>query len=168
MMTEASAITQPQRTLLSTRREYREGFDRIIGLAQRELRIFDADFSDLEMNSPQRSEMLRDFLLRSRNSRLYIAVHDTGYIRNSCPRLLQLLRQFSDRMFIHQTEGEAARAQDCFALADRLHVVRRPVRSQPRGTLRLEDGEECQGMHMRFSEIWECSSPAVTATTAGL
>jgi hypothetical protein len=167
-MTEAPALPQPQRWLLSTRREYRDACERVIGLAQRELRIFDADFSGLEMNSPQKAELLRDFLLRSRNSRLYIAVNDTEYLRNSCPRLLQLLRQFSDRMFIHQTQGEAARVQDCFVLADTLHVVRRPVRSQPRGTLRLDDGEECQGMHLRFSEIWDSSFPAVTATTAGL
>jgi len=167
-MTEESALPQPQRLPLSTRREYRDAFERLIGLAQRELRVFDADFSDLEINSPQKSELLRAFLLRGRNNRLYIAVHDTDYIRNYCPRLLQLLRQFSDRMFIHQTQGEAARVQDSFVLADKLHFVRRPVRAQPRGTLGLHDEQESQGMHLRFSEIWECSLPAVTATTAGL
>jgi hypothetical protein len=167
-MSEESAPLQPERLLLSTRREYRDAFERLLGLAQRELRIFDADFSDLEINSPQKSELLRSFLLRGRDVRLYIAVHETDYIRGRCPRLLELLRQFSDRMFIHQTQGEAARAQDCFALADNLHVVRRPVRAQPRGTLKLNDLQEAQGMHLRFSEIWDCSFPAVTATTAGL
>lgn len=167
-MTEESALPQPQRLPLSTRKEYRDAFERLIGLAQRELRIFDADFSDLEINSPQKSELLRAFLLRGRNNRLYIAVHDTGYIRNYCPRLLDLLRQFSDRMFIHQTQGDAARVQDSFVLADKLHFVRRPVRAQPRGTLGLCDEQESQGMHLRFSEIWDSSFPAVTATTAGL
>ena len=167
-MTEESDRPQALRLPLSTRKEYRDAFERLIGLAQRELRIFDADFSDLEINSPQKSELLRAFLLRGRNNRLYIAVHDTDYIRNYCPRLLGLLRQFSDRMFIHQTQGEAARVQDSFVLADKLHFVRRPVRSQPRGTLGLCDEQESQGMHLRFSEIWECSFAAVTATTAGL
>jgi len=167
-MTEESVLPQPERWLLSTRREYRDAFERLIGLAQRELRIFDADFSDLEINSPREYELLRAFLLRGRNNRLYIALHDTDHIRNYCPRLLELLRQFSDRMFIHQTQGEAARVQDCFLLADRLHFVRRPVRAQPRGTLRLNDEQESQGMHLRFAEIWDSSFPAVTATTAGL
>jgi len=99
---------------------------------------------------------------------LYIAVHDTEYIRNSCPRLLTLLRQFSDRMFIHQTQGDAARIQDCLVLADRLHVVRRPVHAQPRGALRLYDEQEGQSMFMRFAEIWESSIPAVSASTSGL
>jgi len=167
-MTEGSAAPRAERLLLTTRREYREAFERLIGLALRELRIFDSDFSDLEMNSPKKSELLRAFLLRGRDSRLYIAVHDTDYIRSSCPRLLDLLRQFSDRMFIHQTQGEAARVQDCFVLADSLHVLRRPVRAQPRGTLKLNDEHESQGMQLRFTEIWECSFPAVSATTAGL
>ena len=167
-MTEDSTLPQLERLLLSTRKEYRDAFERLIGLAERELRIFDADFSDLGINSPQKSELLRAFLLRGRNNRLYIAVHETDYIRDYCPRLLDLLRQFSDRMFIHQTQGEAARVQDSFVLADKLHFVRRPVRAQPRGTLRLHDAQESQGMHLRFSEIWDSSSPAVSATTAGL
>jgi hypothetical protein len=159
---------RPERSMLSTRREYRDAFERLIGLTQRELRVFDPDFSDLEINSPRKQELLRAFLLRSRNSRLYIAVHDTDFIRDYCPRLRELLRQFSDRMFIHQTQGEAARIQDCFVLADRLHCLRRPVHAQPRGTLTLNDEKECQGMHLRFSEIWDSSSPAVSATTSGL
>ena len=159
---------QPERLLLSTRREYRDAVERLIGLAERELRVFDADFSDLEINSQQKTELLRAFLLRSRNNRLYIAVHDTDHIRNRCPRLLELLRQFSDRMFIHQTQGEAARVQDCFVLADTLHIARRPVRTQPRGTLKLCDEQEAQGMLLRFSEIWDSSFPAVSASTSGL
>jgi hypothetical protein len=145
---------QPERCALSTRREYRDALARLIGLAQRELRIFDPDFSDLEINSPQTYELLRAFMLR--------------YIRNDCPRLLNLLRQFSDRMFIHQTQGEATSAQDSLVLADKLHFVRRPVQAQPRATLRLNDDQESQGMHLRFSEIWDNSFPAVSATTSGL
>jgi hypothetical protein len=156
------------RSALSTRKEYRDALERLIGLAQHELRIFDADLSDLEINTPQKYELLRAFLLRTRSNRLYIAVHDAGYIRNYCPRLLHLLRQFSDRMFIHQTQGEATSAQDSLVLADKLHFVRRPVQAQPRATLRLYDDQECQGMLLRFSEIWDNSFPAVSATTSGL
>ena len=159
---------RPQRSLLSTRKEYRDALERLVGLAQHELRMFDADFSGLDIDSPQTYELLRAFLLRGRNNRLYIAVHDTDHIRNYCPRLLKLLRQFSDRMFIHQTQGEAARAPDCLLLADKLHFVRRPVQAQPRATLRLNDDEESQGMLLRFSEIWDNSFPAVSATASGL
>ena len=159
---------QPERCALSTRKEYRDALARLIGMAQREVRIFDPDFSDLEINSPQTYELLRAFMLRARNNQLYIVAHNTGYIRNYCPRLLNLLRQFSDCMFIHQTQGEATSAQDSLVLADKLHFVRRPVQAQPRATLRLNDDQESQGMHLRFSEIWDNSFPAVSATTSGL
>lgn len=165
---EETVQPQPERLALHSRKEYRDALERLTALAQRELRIFDADFSDLEINSQHKCELLRAFLLRSRNSRLYIAVHDTDYIRNYCPRLLVLLRQFSDRMFIHQTQGEAASVQDCLVLADKLHFVRRPVYAQPRATLILNDDKESQGIYLRFSEIWDSSFPAVSATTSGL
>jgi hypothetical protein len=159
---------RPERLALFTRQEYRDALERLSTLAQRELRIFDADFSDLEINSRQKYELLRAFLLRGRDNRLYIAVHDTDYIRNYCPRLLNLLRQFSDRMFIHQTQGEAASAQDSLVLADKLHFVRRPIQAHPRATLALNDDQESEGMLLRFSEIWDSSFPAVSATTSGL
>ena len=167
-MTEEVASPQPERVLFSTRKEYLDAIERLIGLARRELRIFDADVSDLKIDSPWTYELLRAFLLRGRDNRLYMAVHQTDYIRNNCPRLLHLLRQFSDRMFIHQTQGDAARIQDCFVLADKLHFVRRPVQAQPRAVLRLNDEPECQGIYLRFSEIWDSSFPAVSATTSGL
>lgn len=159
---------QPQRSVLTTRKEYGEALEQLIELAQQELRILDADFSDLDINSPKKYELLRAFMLRGRNNRLYIAVHNADYIRNYCPRLLNLLRQFSDRMFIHQTQGEATSAQDSLALADKLHFVRRPVQAQPRAALRINDEQESQGMYLRFSEIWDSSFPAISATTSGL
>ncbi len=167
-MAEEAAFPQAERLLLSTRKEYLEALDRLIGLAQRELRILDADFSELKIDSPRTQELLSAFLLRGRDNRLYIAVHDADYIRNHCPRLLDLLRRFSDRMFIHRTEGDAARAQDSLVLADRLHFVRRPVQAQPRAALKLNDEQESQGMYLRFSEIWDSSVPVVPATTSGL
>ena len=167
-MTEEADSPKPERVLLSTRAEYLEALDQLIGLAQRELRIFDADFFHLKIDSPRTHELLRAFLLRGRDNHLYIAVHDTEYLRNNCPRLLDLLQQFSDRMFIRQTEGDAARAQDSFVLADKRHVVRRPVQAQPRATLRLNDEHEGQGIFLRFSEIWDSSIPVVSATTSGL
>ncbi|TSA14150.1 MAG: hypothetical protein D4R74_08765 [Betaproteobacteria bacterium] len=167
-MTDAIDPPQPERVLLSTRREYLEALLRVAGLARRELRIFDAHCADLDIDSPQTHELLRVFLLRSRDNRLYLAVHDIEHIRTRCPRLLLLLRQFSDRMFIHRTQGDAARAQDCFVLADRLHFVRRPVHAQPRATLRLNDEQESQGIYLRFSEIWDSSVPAISASTSGL
>lgn len=158
----------PQRVLLSSRREYLDGMDAIIARAQRELRIFDPDLSELGLGSPARVEALAQFLRRSRNNRIYVALHATEFVVGRAPRVINLLVLFSANMWIHQTQDDAARAQDCFVLGDAEHVVRRPVAKQPRGVLILDDPAEASTMRERFAEIWQSSFSAVSANTAGL
>jgi len=157
-----------ERILLGRKREYLEGFDRLLGLAQRELRVFDGDLSELGIDTPRRIELLRQFLLKSRSNRLYVALHDPEYVKKYCPRLIMLIGTFSGMMFVHRVHGDAARVQDCFVLCDAVHVVRRPVRSQARGVLLLNDFKEAHAMRERFNEIWESSVPSVSANTVGL
>ena len=167
-MSETPADAVPERTLLAAKNDYFEGFNRLLGLARRELRIFDPDLSELDMNSTHRIETLTRFLRESRTHRLYIVLHDVEHVAKRCPRLITLLGSFPTGLFILQTQGEAAKVQDCFALADGDHLVRRPVTTQPRGVLAINDPKECQPMRERFDEIWESSVPAVSANTTGL
>jgi len=161
------AAPPPQRSLLLSRREYVAGFDRLLGLARHELRIFDPDLSELGLNSPQKIGLLQNLILRGEN-RILIAVHDTGHVLQRCPRLMSLLGSFYGSVLIYQTTGIAARVQDCFALADADHLVRRPVTRQPRGVLILNDPKEGFPMRDRFNEIWAHSQPTVAPSAAGL
>jgi len=120
------------------------------------------------MNSAARIEQLEAFLAASPDARLRIAVHEADGIRTGCPRLVSLLAQHAGAIAIHATEGEAARAQDCFVLADAEHFVRRAVAGQPRGAIGLNDQREGRQMHDRFEEIWTSSVLAISATTLGL
>jgi hypothetical protein len=167
-VSETPIDASPQRMLLTARSEYLEGFSRLLGLVRRELRIFDPDLSELSMNLPQRVEALVRLLRGSRTHRIYIAIHHTEHLTTRCPRLMTLLGSYPAGMFIRQTRGDAAKAQDCFVLADNEHLVRRPVATQPRGVLVLNDAKECQPIHDRFGEIWEASMPGVSANTTGL
>jgi hypothetical protein len=167
-MSDPSAEALPERILLQTRSDYPEAFNRLVGLARRELRIFDPDLSELEMNSTSRVQSLTRFLRGSRTRRIYIALHDVGHVTKHCPRLIALLGSYTSAILIFQTHGDAAKVQDCFVLADGDHLVRRPVRTQPRGVLVLNDPKECQPMRERFDEIWESSLPGVSAITTGL
>src|SRR5512140_1358849 len=63
-MTEETGTPLPERLLLSTRKEYLEAMEQVFALAQRELRIFDADFFHLKIDAPYRQDLLRRFLLR--------------------------------------------------------------------------------------------------------
>jgi hypothetical protein len=167
-MNDAPAGSTPERTLLQTRSDYPLGFGRVLGLVQRELRVFDPDLSELEMNSAQRVEALSRLLRGGANRRVFIALHDVDYVSKRCPRLIALLGMYASSIFIHRTLGDAAKVQDCFVLADGDHLVRRPVTAQPRGVLVIGDPKECQPMRERFEEIWESSEPAVSANTTGL
>jgi len=167
-MNEPGADAVPERILLETKRDYLEGFNRLLGLARWELRIFDLDLSELEMNSTHRVETLTRFLRGSRMRRIYIALHDVEHVTKRCPRVITLLGSYTSAILIFQTQGDAAKVQDCFVLADGDHLVRRPVRTQPRGVLAINDPKQCQPMRERFDEIWESSLPAVSVNTTGL
>lgn len=158
----------PERTLFTSKAEYNHAADRLLAIAENELRVFDPDFGDFRLEVPARIEALRHFLRRGLNNRLYIAVHDPDSVQRYCPRLVALLGTFSGRILINRTLGEAARVQDCFILADKVHVLRRPVATQGRGVFILNDPRECLGMLGRFEEIWGSSEPGVSANSTGL
>jgi hypothetical protein len=167
-MNDGTDEAAPQRTLLATRREYLDGVERLLGLARRELRLFDPDLAELDLNAAPRIARLREFLHANRMHRLYVAVHDTGFVTRRCPRVLALLGSFPRQMFIYQTLGEALKAQDCFVIADDRHLVRRSVAAQPRGVLVLDDPRDVGSIRDRFQEIWESSAPTVSPTVTGL
>jgi hypothetical protein len=167
-MAEAPAVPDPERTLLQAKSDYACGFGRILSLVQRELRIFDPDLSELQVNSAERVEMLSRFLRGGPNRRVFIALHDVDYVSKRCPRFVALLGIHASSVFIYRTIGDAAKVQDCFVLADGDHLVRRPVTAQARGVLVINDPKECQPMRERFDAIWQSSEPAVSANTTGL
>src|SRR3970040_1268972 len=75
-------------------REYEELIDGLIPQTQRVIRVFDRILS-LAWNSPQRYEALRQFLLTNRVNRLFIVVHDAEPIERECPRVVELVGEFS-------------------------------------------------------------------------
>lgn len=167
-MIEPASGAAPERTLLQSKSDYPRGFDRLLRLVRSELRIFDPDLSQLQMNSSARIETLARFLRGGRMRRILIALHEVEHVTKRCPRLITLLASYTSAIRIHQTTGDAAKVHDCFVLADGEHLVRRPVSAQPRGVLVISDPKECQPMRERFDEIWESSVLAVSANTTGL
>ena len=164
----AKILAQPERRLLGTRREYLAAFDELVAGLRRELRVFDPDCVQLDLSAPERAERMRAFLLASRDNRLLVAVHDPEHLKKHSPRFMRIVAEFSASIAIHQTEGEAARAQDCFVLADLEHFVRRPVATATRGVHAINELQEGRLIHERFDEIWQSSVPAISATTLGL
>ena len=167
-MDEPGDPSAPQRRLTTTRGEYLEGFSTLLRLARRDLRIFDPDLSQLDIDSTAQMDLLTRFLRESRARSVLIALHDLEHVTRHCPRLIALLGSFTGRISINRTEGDAAKVQDCFVLADGEHLIRRPVTAQARGVLVIGDPKECQPILERFGEIWESSVHGVSANTTGL
>jgi hypothetical protein len=159
--------TTPQHTPLFGDTEYDAALDKVMARAQRSIRIFEQTLGR-GYNSPQRFEMLRRFLLVNSRSRLQIVVHEPRTIDRNCPRMLNLLRLHSHAISIHETHSNAKAVYDPFAVVDDHSFVHRFHFDEMRGLLALDDPIGTHVLAERFDEIWEASSPTVSATTIGL
>lgn len=148
--------------------EYQHALDQVIAQARQSVHLFEYDLHEGGWNSPQRAELLKRFVLGSANNRLQIALHSVDFVRRNCPRLLNLQRQYSYAVFIHETNPEARSINDPMLIADGRHYVHRFHYAQARGELVLHDPEQTLRLSRRFDEIWHASIVAVTATTLGL
>lgn len=148
--------------------EYRQALDAVIEHTRHTLQLFDFDLHDGGWNSPQRYARLKRFLLASVHNRLHIALHSVDYVSRNCPRMLNLLREHSYAVFIHQTNPEARAVFDPLLIGDDAHYAHRFHFEQPRGEYVLNDLAKTQGLIQRFNEIWQASTVAVSATTLGL
>jgi hypothetical protein len=148
-------------------RAYEAATDELIVLAQRSVRIFDRALGRA-FNSAQRIDALSRLLLERRTNRVRIVVHDASNIVAECPRLMTLLRRFSDTLAIHQTLRAARGVYDPFAIADEMRFVHRFHYDSMRGVAVIGDLAATRTLISRFDDIWEASSPAASATTIGL
>jgi hypothetical protein len=141
--------------------------DDLIANSKHAVRVFDKSVGR-SFNTAQRCALLRDLLLASRSNRVYIALHETSNIVRDCPRLVNLLRQFSHSMFIYRTLPAARQVYDPFVIGDDLRFVHRFHYDRPRGAAVIGDLTNTTLMLRRFEEIWSVSAPAICATTIGL
>ena len=146
---------------------YEIAIDELLAQARSRIAVFEPQLS-VRFNSPRRYEVLRAFLLSSRANQIRVLVHDATTISRNCPRLVQLLRQYSDAVLVHETPEEAKRIYDPFSVADNLGYVRRFHHEDDRGVTSLDDEGTALELARRFDEMWDLSSPAVTATVLGL
>ncbi len=166
-MTDAEK-PQPAYTRFDDDVGLQEAIDRLLLQPGRELRIFDPDLSSLRPNLPARVDTLLKFLQASRTRRIYIAVHNTGYLSRHAPRLLGLYARYSHAIAIHGTHDGLHELKDSFMVLDSSHYVRRAVARYYRGAIGLNDELEAYSMRARFLEIWGASHPAPMLKTLGL
>lgn len=157
-----------QHTAINGVTDYVAALDGLCGLAQRSLFIFENDFDSIGFNSEARYNTLRRFLLSSPNARLHLLAHDAQPLVRFCPRMMLLLRQFSNSMHIYQTPVNLRHLSEPFSVADELHFVRRFHFDDARGIFARNDPEGARLLKSRFEEMWASSHPSASATTLGL
>lgn len=148
-------------------REYEAHIDELIPQTVRIIRVFDRSLSRA-WNASGRHEALRQFLLADRQNRLLIVVHDAGPIERECPRLVDLVRQFSAAVRIHETLSLAKEVYDPFVVFDANHYLHRFHYRFLRAARGVNDLVGTQQLLDRYAEIWEASALAVGAGTSGL
>lgn len=147
---------------------YREATELVIGLAQRELLIFDQDLSKGDYASIRRFEQLQDFLGRDRQNRLTMVLQDTEHFIRRCPRLFELLKTYGHAMTVYETNDQVKVAKDMFIIADKQHYLRRFHVDQPRFRYDSDDAETVHMLGMRFDELLEATSHTVATSSLGL
>ena len=158
---------KPQHSPIYGNAEYEAAIDTILRTASSRIRIFDRALGK-EYNSSRRVELLRQFLLASRRNSLHIVLHESRAMDRDCPRILRLLRTYGHSISIHETHPTAESVYDPFVIVDGDCFVHRFHFDEMRGLMAVDDPIGTHTFVERFAEIWEASSPAVSATTLGL
>jgi hypothetical protein len=157
-----------QHTTLDGVTDYIAALDTVCASAQRTLNIFEQNYEGFGFNSEARFDMLNRFLIASPINRLNVLAQDPQHLIRYCPRMMTLLRQFGESMFIYQTPRSLQNISEAFAVADNSNYVRRYHFDDTRGLLARNDPEEARRLNSRFQEMWASSHSCASGTTLGL
>jgi hypothetical protein len=163
----SEAELKPNQIMLGER-NYEAAIDLVLAQAENELLIFDQDFARGDYASLPRFELLQDFLSKNSLSKLTIILQNTEYFILHCPQLFDLLKHYGHKMVVFETNDNAKIAKDCFIVADKKHYVRRFHIDQARFKYALDDVEECANLTMRYGELMDETTEAVSSTKLGL
>lgn len=147
---------------------YSEAINIILASAQHELLIFDQDLSHGDFASLQKYDLFQQFLSKNANSHLTIILQDTGFFREKCPRLFNLLNVYRHKMTVYETDQSAKHAKDSFVLADDQHYIKRIHVDQARFKYGLNDLANAGVLNSRFKELLGATQDVVAITKLGL
>ncbi len=167
-MAESSYTELKEDVIVIGERLYEAALNLVIGRAEQELLIFDADLGKGDYASLQRFNLLSSFLASNPAARLTLILQNAELMPERCPRLFGLLGRYGHAMTVYQTSEQAQVAKDCFVIADQKHYLRRFHVDQPRFRYAFEDMETVTMLNMRFDELLQLTSHRLAATSLGL
>lgn len=156
------------RELFTTWGEYQAGIDRILAMAETEVRVYDQDLGLLKLEGGTRLTHLERLLHAKRADTLQVALRDTEPFRNQQPRLFSVFTAHADAMAVQQTPDHLASLRDSMILVDGHHGLIRFDVEQPRSKLLIDEAAELLPYLRRFEELWAEGGTPVSPTTLGL
>jgi len=165
---ETASRPVPRESRLDTVAAQTAAIDELIGLAQQKLQVFDIDLSQTGWDTAARAANLVAFLRRAPSTRFELIVHDKRWMEGSCPRLLNLLKLYSDAITVYRTGDEARVAMDPLVIVDGRHYLHRFHIDQPGAALVIENPQLAMPLVTRFEEIWATGEPGIAGTVLGL
>lgn len=151
-----------------TFREYSTAIRRALEAAAGELCVFDPDLAHTELESSESVALIERLLVATRGALLRVVLHDTTCLETRCPRLLRLMESFSHSFEVRQSPDDLRNLTECYLLTGNDTGVVRFHRDWPRGKWFVANPDEARTWLSRFKQLWECSTPATSATRLGL
>ncbi len=148
--------------------DYQTALDALIAEAQWRLRFYDVTLEKGGFNAATRYEHLRTFCLGNPQRRIEILLDNPVHVQTQCPRLMNLLRDFSHVVEIRQTESDSERPAYSFALTDRSVWLKRFDKDALPGKWAQDDAAGAVLLHQEFEQLWQRAIPNVSASTLGL
>ena len=156
------------RELMTSWGEYQIALDRLLAMAEHDIRIYDEDLVALKLDSTPRLAQVQRLLQGNRRDCLQIALRNGEPFKHQHPRLLDVFATHGHLMAVQQTPEHLAHLRDSMILVDGRHGLIRFDRDQPRAKLLIDEIEELQPYRRRFEEIWNEGGIPISPTTMGL
>lgn len=161
-------MSTPSSPLITSWTDYAAAAERLLGVAQHTLVIFDRDLLSLHLERPVQIASLTRFLRTSPTSMLRIAVHRADPLRNQHPRLLDLLRNFAHKFHVQEIPPHLANLSDSMLIADGGSALICFHHDHARSKEIVADTEACKPYVKRFEDIWNEGGTPISVTVAGL
>ena len=132
------------------------------------LRIFDEDLTRLNLDRREIAESFQHFLAASERNTLRIVVRNPEPFRRSSPRLMELLRNYPEKMAVFECPPHLLSLGDNLLLVDDKHALVRFHKDNVRAKAIFDSSDECISYVQRFEEIAKDGGEQICATTLGL
>ena len=146
-----------QRVELHTSADNRAATLAMLMQTQRSVTIFTRDLDAKILDNAQVVGAVKDFVLRSRQSRVRIITQDISKIVSQGHRLVNLYRRVPSYMDIRIPAKEHQSYNAAFLVFDHLGVIFRNHADRYEGTATFNDKINAQDLSNRFDDMWEAS-----------